>query len=69
MGYQSKKLKEELVKCHIDLDAVKRPRTGFYLPAGVEGVVAYLKERGIELYEGFKVLPKRWIVERTFAGP
>jgi transposase len=67
MGYQSQQLKQELAQCCIELDIVKRPRRGFYIPAGVEDVVTYLKERGIALYEGFKVLPKRWIVERTFA--
>ncbi len=69
MGYQSQQLKQELAACCIELDIVKRPRRGFYIPAGVVDVVAYLKERGIKLYEGFKVLPKRWIVERTFARP
>jgi putative transposase len=67
MGYQSKKLTEELADYCIELDIVKRPHKEFYLLPEVGNVVAYLKERGIELYQGFKVLPKRWIVERTFA--
>ena len=38
-----------------------------WVPAQVEDVAQYLQSRGIELPQGFKVLPKRWIVERTFA--
>ena len=26
-----------------------------------------MQQRGIDLGEGFKVLPRRWVVERTFA--
>jgi transposase len=67
MGYQGKNLKDRIAKQGIDLEIVKRPRTRFWVPQEVEDVGAYLKERGIEITEGFKVLPRRWVVERTFA--
>ena len=50
-----------------ELAIVPRPRKGFYVPDEVTDVVAYLKERGYVFPEGFKVLAKRWIVERTLA--
>ncbi|MBL9029966.1 MAG: transposase [Caedimonas sp.] len=33
----------------------------------VKDVTVWLKEKGIEIVEGFKALPRRWGVERTFA--
>lgn len=67
MGYQGKNLKDRIAKQGIDLEIVKRPRTRFWVPQEVEDVRAYLKKSEIEIIEGFKVLPRRWVVERTFA--
>lgn len=67
MGYQGKTLKEKIAEQEVDLEIVCRPRTRFYVPAEVEDVTAYLKEKGFEVIDGFKVLPRRWVVERTFA--
>lgn len=39
----------------------------FYILPEIEDVSAYLKERGIEIVGEFKLLPRRWVVERTFA--
>jgi putative transposase len=46
---------------------VKTAQKGFWIPKSVTDIVGYLKDRGIEIVKGFKVEPKRWIVERTFA--
>lgn len=67
MGYQGKDLKSALKAQGIELDIVKRPRKYVYVPQGVEDVQAYLRSIGHEVSEGFKVLPRRWVVERTFA--
>lgn len=67
MGYEGKNLKARISEHGIDLEIVRRPRTRFWMPQEVEDVKAYLKERGIEVIEGFKLLPRRWVVERTFA--
>jgi transposase len=37
------------------------------VPVEVKDVKAYLESREIEIVEGFKVLARRWVVERTFA--
>ena len=63
-GYQSGDLK---LKClnddQIDLDIVKRPRA--------RNRVRVIEGHAVDLSKivdsGFKVFPKRWIVERTFA--
>jgi putative transposase len=62
MGYQSKELKDHITQEYsIDLEIVKRPPCCFWVP----------KDTPIELVptrdSGFKVQPKRWVVERTFA--
>lgn len=67
MGYQGKDLKERIGRKGIDLEIVKRPRKHFYVPAEVTDVRAYLQSIGYEIVEGFKVLARRWVVERTFA--
>lgn len=67
MGYQGKNLKDRLKEEGIDLEVVKRPRKSFWVPAEVKDVRAYLESKGIEIVEGFKVLARRWVVERTFA--
>lgn len=67
MGYQGKNLKERIGREGIDLEIVKRPRKHFYVPAEVTDVRAYLQSIGYEIVEGFKVLARRWVVERTFA--
>lgn len=67
MGYQGKSLKEKIGEQGIDLEIVKRPRKYFWIPAEVKDVRSYLESKGIEIVEGFKVLARRWVVERTFA--
>ena len=67
MGYQGKSLKERIGRQGIDLEIVRRPNRGFWIPAEVKDVRAYLESKGIEIIEGFKVLARRWVVERTFA--
>lgn len=62
MGYQGQNLKEYIkAKYKIILEIVKRPPRKFWVH----------KDMPIELLpvrdQGFKVQPKRWIVERTFA--
>jgi hypothetical protein len=64
MGYQSSDLKFKCLNDYqIELDIVKRPRTRKW--------VRVIEGQGVDLSKivdtGFKVLPKRWIVERTFA--
>ena len=67
MGYQGKNLKTRLEEKGINVEIVKRPNKYFWVPREVKDVAAWLKEKGIEIVEGFKVLPRRWVVERTFA--
>ena len=67
MGYQGQKLKACAATYGIDLEIVKRPRKWFWVPNKVKDVTAYLVSQGFEIFEKFKILPKRWIVERTFA--
>lgn len=50
-----------------ELEIVKRPRKSFWVPEGVTNVEEYLSKLGYHFESGFKVQPKRWIVERTFA--
>jgi putative transposase len=67
MGYQGKNFKERVGKQGIDLEIVRRPNRRFWVPAEVKDVGAYLQSLGFEVVEGFKVLARRWVVERTFA--
>lgn len=67
MGYQSNSLKEKALNYDIDLEIVRRPPTRFWLPRYIKNVEEHLKSKGIDISGGFKVLPRRWVVERTFA--
>ena len=67
MGYQRSYLKEKISSLGKVLEIVKRPIRRYWIPEEVTDIVAYLQEHGIDTSPGFKVLPKRWIVERTFA--
>ena len=67
MGYQGKSLKERIGKQGIDLEIVKRPHKYFWVSAEVKDVRTYLESKGMEIAEGFKLLARRWVVERTFA--
>jgi putative transposase len=67
MAYQRKSVKQEVSDLGKKLKIVTRPPTRFWVPRDVIDVVSYLEERGIEVPQGFKVLPKRWVLERTFA--
>jgi hypothetical protein len=49
----------------VELIIIQRPRKGFYVPDEVTDVAAYLKQLRYCFPDGFKLLPKRWIVERT----
>jgi transposase len=67
MGYQGKNWRNAAARIGFDLEIVKRPRKSFWVPNTVIDVVKYLRDKGIKIPEGFIVLPKRWIVERTLA--
>lgn len=60
MGYQGEKSRNELLQFGIELEIVRRPLKGMWVHKDTD--ISSLK-----FEEGFKVLPKRWIVERTFA--
>jgi transposase len=68
MGYNgykfSSKIKTTFKK---DLEIVARPRKYCWVPDNVTDVLSHLKDLGQEVIENFKIQPKRWIVERTFA--
>lgn len=57
MGYQGKKLADYMSGCGIEMSIVKRPRKWSWVKAGEEPPTM----------PNFTLLPKRWIVERTFA--
>lgn len=62
MGYQSKELKEVVKeKYGIELEIVKRPSCRFWVHVDTP------KEQWPKIEPGFKVQPRRWVVERTFA--
>lgn len=67
MGYQGQALRERIKQTGIDFEVIKRPQRGFWVPQEVKDVTGWLKERGVDLSGGFKVLTRRWVVERTFA--
>ena len=58
MGYTGQKIANYLQNLGIELSIVKRPRKWFWCAAGTEPPEV----------PSFTLLPKRWIVERTFAG-
>ena len=61
MGYRGKQLKEFMRNKTKDLEIVQRPRRWFW-------VTQEQIERGeIPVVPSFTVLPRRWVVERTFA--
>jgi transposase len=60
-GYQGEDLRQIAERCGKDLEVVKRP-------AGrVRVYNDELKAEWISVERGFTVLPRRWVVERTFA--
>lgn len=62
MGYQGSRLKQICQENYqIDFEIVKRPSCRFWVHK--DKIEEFLKT----VDTGFKVLPKRWIVERTFA--
>ena len=62
MGYQGKDLRNNIQdKYSIDLEVTKRPPRRFW------GHKDTLPEELPKIETGFKVQPKRWVVERTFA--
>jgi transposase len=67
MGYQGKKIKDFSNVFKKELEIVKRPSKWFRVQAEVIDVTKYLEERGHKIVKGFQVLPRRWVVERTFA--
>lgn len=60
-GYQGKELKELAHSKGKDLEVVKRP------PGRKRVYNEEWKAEWIPLERGFKVLPRRWVVERTLA--
>lgn len=67
MGYLGKKTQALVEGYDRVLEIIKRPSKYFRIPAEVTDINTYLKSCGIDVSEGFKVLPRRWVVERTFA--
>ncbi len=67
MGYIGKPTQEKVKTFGRILEIVKRPRKWFWVPGEITDINAYLDKQGIDNSKGFKVLPRRWIVERTFA--
>ena len=62
MGYQGKDLRNNIQdKYSIDLEVIKRPPRRFWVHKDT------LPEELPKIETGFKVQPKRWVVERTFA--
>ncbi|MCH9625210.1 MAG: hypothetical protein S4CHLAM123_03800 [Chlamydiales bacterium] len=61
MGYQGPKLRDVAKSYNKDLEVVKRPRSRVWVTQ--EQIALGL----IPTMPAFTVLPKRWIVERTFA--
>lgn len=61
MGYLGKELKVSLYnEFGLDLEIVKRPRTRFWVHKDAD------LESLPKIEDGFKVQPRRWVVERTF---
>ena len=68
MGYSGYEFSKEIKqKFKIAIEVIKRPRKHVWVPEKVTDVASYLKNLGRHVIEGFKVQPKRWIVERTLA--
>jgi putative transposase len=62
MGYQGKDLKNNISNQYsIDLEIIKRPQKRFWVHQDTP------PESLPQVEQGFKVQPKRWVVERTFA--
>lgn len=62
MGYQGQELKSDVKQMYdIDLEVVKRPPYRFWVHKDTP------EELLPKVEPGFKVQPKRWVVERTFA--
>lgn len=62
MGYQGKDLRASINdKYSIDLEVIKRPPRSFWVHQDTP------LEALPKIETGFKVQPKRWVVERTFA--
>lgn len=67
MGYLGKSMQDITQSFGRTLEIVKRPRKWFRVPDEIKDINSYLRERGIDTSDGFKILPRRWVVERTFA--
>jgi putative transposase len=62
MGYQGKDLRDKINQRYkIDLEIIKRPQRRFWVHQDTPLELLPAPE------EGFKVQPRRWVVERTFA--
>ena len=66
MGYQGTCTKEKVNSYGRILEIIKRPRKWYRCPPDVDEK-KFVEENKLYLPVGFEVLPKRWIVERTFA--
>ncbi len=62
MGYQGRNLKNHIKEEYgIDIEIVKRPPCRFWVHKDTPTELLPVRE------SGFKVQPRRWVVERTFA--
>ena len=67
MGYTGYKVKETLRTVGIESKIIKRPSKWGRFPDSIKNVREYCIKNNIDIGEGFRVLPRRWVVERTFA--
>lgn len=66
MGYTGQTLQQTVTSFGRQLEIVKRPRRWLWCPADLS-VEQYALERQLAPISSFQLLPKRWLVERTFA--
>ena len=67
MGYTGEKIRNISKMFGKVLEIVKRPRQWCRVPDEITDVNSYLQDKGVDVPNGFKVQPRRWVVERTFA--
>lgn len=63
MGYLGKSMQDIAQSFGRTLEIVKRARKWFRIPSEIKDINNYLQESGIDTSDGFKVLPRRWVVE------
>ena len=67
MGYQGQNIKILAKQFKKEIEIVKRQKKWGWFPEEVIDVGQYLEEIGYSVVKGFRILQRRWVVERTFA--